>query len=99
MNDFLDKLAAAALADPLKAFKVPGHKAPRRRRSPAELEDFRAERLAKKERLAREGRDKLDALFAYYAGTDVPLERVAAHIGVDLDVARQRLAEHGRAIP
>lgn len=99
MSDFLDKLAAAPLANPIKVFQVPGNKRPRRRRSPAELEDFRAERAAKKERLEREHDERVDALLAYYAATDVPLDRVASHLGIDEDAARGGLARHGRLEP
>jgi hypothetical protein len=98
MNDFLDKLAAGPLANPSKIFLPEGRRKGDRKRSPAELEDFRADRLAKKERLASEAAENMRKLFAYYAGTDVPLDRVAAHLGIDEDRARAGLAEHGRQL-
>lgn len=96
MSDFLDKLGAAPLADPLKAFKLPGERKPRRKRSPAELAVGRAERAAKKARLDREAAERRATLYAYYASTTVPLDRVAAHIGVSEKEAAAGLARYGR---
>jgi hypothetical protein len=98
VNDFLDKLAAGPLADPGKTF-LPLGRRKGQRRTPDELDQFRADRLAKQERAAREQRDRFDFLFGYYARTDIPVERVADHMGIDVDRAREGLAQHGRIIP
>jgi len=95
-DDFLQKLAAGPLSDPNKTFLPKGRKKGQRKRTPDELYLFREDRAAKKERLAKDAADHLQMLFAYYATTDVPVERVALHMGVSEVKARLGLIEHGR---
>ncbi len=54
--------------------------------------------VLKKQRLEREFKSKMDALFQYYAKTDVSVERVADHMGVTVDVARNGLMDYGRTV-
>lgn len=54
--------------------------------------------VLKKQRLEREFKSKMDALFQYYAKTDVSVERVADLMGVAVDVARNGLMNFGRTV-
>jgi hypothetical protein len=54
--------------------------------------------VLKKQRLEREFKSKMDALFQYYAKTDVSVERVADNMGVAVDVARNGLMNFGRTV-
>lgn len=62
----------------------------------AQKSNRRLQNLMKRQRLKREHADKLQALAHYYAGTSVPVERVAEHMGIDVDEARRRLRGCGR---
>lgn len=97
-DDFLDALAAAPLADPQKPFLHGGRRKPGKKRNAVELADFRAERSAKKARLAREAHEHTEQLLAYYATTQIDPGKVARHIGITEDEARAGLARHGRAL-
>ena len=50
----------------------------------------------KKIRLEQEHEQKLGKLFEYYAGTTVPVDRVAEHMGVSVDFALRGLIKAGR---
>lgn len=52
----------------------------------------------KKQRLEREKNERMSTLFRYYAGTSVSLERVAAHMGIDVDDARRGMMNFGREL-
>lgn len=64
----------------------------------AQKNNRRLQNLMKKQRLEREHADRLATLTHYYAGTSVPVERVAEHMGIDVDEARRRLRGCGRAV-
>jgi hypothetical protein len=97
-DDFLQKLAAGPLSDPGKVFLPRGRVKGLRKRNPAELEDYREQRAAKKERVAREAAAHLSGLLDYYAQADVPFERVVAHVGVNETRTREGLEERGRVL-
>lgn len=56
--------------------------------------------LVKRARERKESAEiaKMDAVLRYYAGTEIPLDRIAAHTGLTLDQARQAMINRGRNI-
>jgi hypothetical protein len=52
--------------------------------------------VLKKNRLAREHEERLKDLFRYYASTDIPVERVAVHMGLELKPTVDGLIWAGR---
>ena len=50
----------------------------------------------KKMRLAREHETRMNELFQYYGSTTIPVERVATHMGIDVDYAAKGLRWAGR---
>src|SRR6187551_2341299 len=98
MSDFLKKLAAGPLCDPGKIFLPEGRRRARAKRTPDELEEFRAERTARKERAELRQAERLETLFRYYAASNVPLNRIIEHIGIDEVAVRHGLARHGRKL-
>lgn len=46
-----------------------------------------------KEYYERRQREASNGLLDYYAGTDLPIERIAANLGVSVDAATQMIAE------
>lgn len=97
-DDFLQGLADGPLSDPGKIFLPRGRLKGLRKRNAAELEDFRKQRDAKKERLAREAAAHLAQLFDYYADADVPFDRIVAHIGLTETRVREGLEKRGRVL-
>jgi hypothetical protein len=86
MDERLKALVDAPLANPLR-LNIPGGKEalPPKPRAVSEVKQHRPGDLTARqvrERKAAAEQQKLDALYNYYATTDVPAERVAEHIGV-----------------
>lgn len=87
MNEQLRKLAEAPLATQGKAMKdaqqldIPKRPKRERSRAPAAAPEGGLTKAQVKERQEKAHTAKQDALLHYYAGTDVPAERVARHIG------------------
>jgi len=52
----------------------------------------------KKRRLEAEHNERMEKLYAYYAGTEVPLSRVAQRLGVGEMVAMKKLSDYGRRV-
>jgi hypothetical protein len=81
----LQSLIDAPLADPLK---LAIHGEPRKiKRGPRvrENDDIGAPKLTRAQLDERKDKarwDKLDKLYAYYAGTDLSIERIAEHMGI-----------------
>jgi len=50
----------------------------------------------KKRRLEAEHNERMEKLYAYYAGTQVPVNRVAQNLGVSEMVALKKLSDCGR---
>lgn len=81
----LQSLIDAPLADPIKIFS-PGGKRPAPRSPKIEYaDDIGVPKLTSKqvrERKDKAAAQKLDALLTYYAGTDLPAEKIAEHLGL-----------------
>jgi hypothetical protein len=76
---------------------LPEGKAKPKRRDESELLAARANAQAGRLRHRQELDSKRAQLFDYYAGTAVPIERVAGHMGItDVKVVRAELAKRGR---
>ena len=56
------------------------------------------ETVLKKQRLAREHNARMNELAKYYAGTDVPVDRVARHMGLTPEQAEAALRHYGRIV-
>ena len=87
------------LADALKIYVHPGEK-PKVKRGPrAQYTDEIGEKLSRKQvdEMREAQRDaKYAKLFDYYAGTDVPFERVAQHLKLDLQFVVNAMRNRGR---
>lgn len=85
MDKYLEKLAAAPLANAV-ALNLPQGKLPPRARSrikSGDLDDLpKLKRSELMERKQKETTAKQDKLLDYYATVDVPAERVAQHVGL-----------------
>ena len=99
MNDMLRQLVDAPLADPLKINLPLGRQpAPRQARpaytpAPGDLTPREV-----KERRAKAVSDKVRSVLDYYAGTQVPVERIAQHTGLTVEQARRAMRDRGRAV-
>jgi hypothetical protein len=83
MDPKLKALVDAPLANPLAINLPEGRKPAPREVAPAQEHrpgDLTKAQLAEKRKRAAD--EKLSALFDYYATTDIPVERVAQHVGV-----------------
>jgi len=58
----------------------------------------RLETVLKRQREQREYNAKMNELAKYYAGTSVPVERVASHMGITVEQAEQALRLYGRKL-
>lgn len=100
MSDYdLAALAAAPLADPNKINLPAGRRTAPRGRT-AEYYCEAMPQLSGRELRERKAKDrdrKLGSLLTYYAGTDIPFERVAEHTGLSLEVVTRAMADRGRA--
>ena len=84
MDDFMRSLIEAPLADPARIY-APGGKRPAARGPKVEYDDIGCPKISSKEMAARKKRvanDKLEALYAYYATTDLTAEKIAEHMGL-----------------
>ena len=87
------------LADPLKLYIHPGARPKVKRGPKAQYADEIGEKLSRKqvEEMREAERDARYAkLFDYYAGTDVPFERVAQHLKLDLQYVVNAMRNRGR---
>lgn len=76
---------------------LPMGKTAPKRRDDSELLASRANAQAGRVRQRADLDRKRGQLFDYYAGTEVPVDRVAEHLGIeDLAVVRAELAKRGR---
>lgn len=84
-------------ADRASKLYLPCGRLPPKKASEEELSSRRANtamrRVLEKEAAER----KREELFAYYATTTIPAERVAEHMGIDAASATAGLERHGRA--
>lgn len=99
MNSRLQQYLDAPINSSERASKIwlPEGKLPPKRREESELAASRANaqmaRVRTRETLTR----KHAQLFDYYANTEVPIERVAEHMGIkDMATVRAELAKRGR---
>lgn len=84
MDDFMRSLIEAPLADPARIY-APGGKRPAPRGPKVEYDDIGCPKITGKELAAykkKVANDKLEALYAYYATTDLTAEKIAEHIGL-----------------
>jgi len=87
------------LADPLKLYVYPGER-PKLKRGPrAQYTDEIGEKLSRRqvdEMKIDAKSKKVNALWDYYATTQVPFERVAEHTGYSLDIIIAAMKDRGR---
>lgn len=97
----LQKLIDAPLADPLKTFVPLGTRPAKRGPRYSEYDGLDVPRISRKELEARRSEDiseKLGAILDYYAGTSIPVERIATHTGLTIEKATAAMKRRGREI-
>lgn len=78
---------------------LPEGKLKPKQRDESDLQYSRAQAQAARARARQTLDSKRSQLFDYYAGTEIPVERVAGHMGIDdLTMVRAELAKRGRAV-
>lgn len=96
----MQALIDAPLADPLKLYLPKGTKIQRRGPRHAHVDNIGAEKLTKAQLDKRRGNladAKMGAVLDYYATTDVPIDRIAAHTGLTLERATEAMKYRGRS--
>lgn len=81
----LQSLIDAPLADPIKIYSPGGKRPTPRSPKPEYADDIGCPKLTSKqvrERKDRAANDRLEALLDYYAGTDLPCDKIAAHLNL-----------------
>jgi hypothetical protein len=97
MDNFLQQLADAPLADPNKINLPMGRRPLPRPAKEARIPEPGDLTLREvRERRAKEASRKVDTLLDYYARTDVPLERIAEHLKLRMPAVIRAMKERGR---
>lgn len=101
MDKEMKALIDAPLADPLKMHLPKGRKVLRRGPRHKHVDNIGAEKPTSDEVAERRSEDyhsKIAQLLDYYSTTQVPVERVAEHVGLDVDRTAAALKRRGREI-
>lgn len=101
MDDTMKALVNAPLADPLKIYLPMGRRPGARGGKPVYEGEFAPEKLTSKqvrERRENAQGDKVASLLDYYGTTNVPCERIAEHLRLDVDLVRTAMRNRGRDI-
>lgn len=98
MSPDMQALIDAPLADPnrvyLPAGKAKAKRGPKPQYHAEDLPRLSGKKL--KERKAATLDKKLSDILTYYAGTDVPVDRIVSHTGLDEQTVRRCLKDRGR---
>lgn len=101
MDKQMQALIDAPLADPLKLYLPLGKRSGVRGQRLQHVDNIAAEKLTGKqvqERKVDAYSAKICQLLDYYATTDIPVERVAEHVGLDVEKTAEALKRRGRAL-
>ena len=101
MDKEMQALIDAPLADPLKLYLPKGTRPAKLGPRYRTVDNIDAPKLTRKqieERKVEAFSAKLCTILDYYAGTDIPIDRVAAHTGLTIEQATQAMTRRGRAL-